>query len=193
MNENTAAELYLSFASLFYRPCQDLSEHLEELIEVWQEELIIPEGRMAELSSFCIDYPTGSTRLNTLWEHYIPLFETGNVEAPPYASVYFSEDGLVMGPETFAVRHFYETAGYGMGEKPENLPDHLAVELEFAALLARDGEEERLEEFRQKHLLPFLSKILPLIRETRRPVYAQAAEILENWQLILKKEGDSVD
>lgn len=192
MNENAAAELYLSFASLFYRPCQDVSEHLEELIEVWQEELSIPEATIAELSRFCSDYPAGTARLNSLWENYIPLFETGAVEAPPYASVYFSEDGLVMGPEAFAVQRVYETAGYGMGEKAENLPDHLAVELEFAALLARDGEEERLEEFRQKHLLPFLGKILPRIRETRRPVYACIAEILENWQLNLKKEGDSV-
>ena len=192
MNENTVAELYLSFASLFYRPCQDISEHLEELIDLWREERIIPDAKIDELLRFCIDYPVGTARLDALWEHYIPLFETGTVEAPPYASVYASEDGLVMGPETFAVQRVYETAGYGMGEQAESLPDHLAVELEFAALLARDGEVERLEEFRQKHLLPFLSKILPLIRETRRPVYAHVAEILENWQLNLKKEGDSV-
>ena len=192
MNENTLAELYLSFASLFYRPCQDISEHLEELIDLWREELIIPDAKIDELSKFCLGHPAGTARLDALWEHYIPLFETGAVEAPPYASVYFSEDGLVMGPETFAVRRVYETAGYGMGEKAENLPDHLAVELEFAALLARDGEVERLEEFRQKHLLPFLSEILPRIRATGRPVYARVAEILETWQLNLKKEGDSV-
>lgn len=192
MNDNTTAELYLSFASLFYRPCQDISEHLEDLIDLWQEELIIPDAEIDELSRFCIEHPAGTTRLDALWEHYIPLFETGAVEAPPYASVYFSEDGLVMGPEAFAVQRVYENAGYGIGEKAESLPDHLAVELEFAALLARDDEVKRLEEFRQKHLLPFLSEILPRIRATGRPVYARVAEILENWQLNLKKEGDPV-
>lgn len=192
MSENTAAELYLSFASLFYRPRLEVSDHLEELIELWREEIPLPGSKMDELSTFCIDHPAGSSRLDTLWEHYIPLFETGAVEAPPYASVYFSEEGLVMGPEAFAVQRTYEAAGYRMGETAENLPDHLAVELEFAALLARDGEMEVLKEFRQKHLLPFLSRILPCIRETERPVYACAAEILEHWQLNLKKEGDFV-
>ena len=144
------------------------------------------------LSKFCINFPVGTARLNAMWEHYIPLFQTGAVEAPPYASVYFSKDGLVMGPEAYAVQRVYEAAGYGMGEKAESLPDHLAVELEFAALLARDGEVAKLEEFRQKHLLPFLGEILPRIRATGRPVYALVAEILENWQLNLKKEGDSV-
>ena len=192
MYENTVAELYISFASLFYRPRLEIFDHLEELIELWSEEISIPVSKIEELNKFCSDYPAGESRLNALWEHYIPLFETGAVEAPPYASVYFSNEGLVMGKEAFAVKDSYQEAGYGMGENADNLPDHLAVELEFASLLARDGEEERLETFRQRHLLPFLRMILPRIQETGRPVYAVVAEILESWQLNLKKEGDIV-
>ncbi|MDA8229492.1 MAG: molecular chaperone TorD family protein [Desulfitobacterium hafniense] len=183
MKESTTAELYLSFATIFHRPHPEVVNHLEELIELWEEEIPDIMEPLAALKKFCQIYAPGETRINTLWEHYIPLFETGSVEAPPFASIYLSGDGLVLGTETIAVQTFYNSAGYAMGEKAEQLPDHLAIELEFLALLARDGEEVLLENFRQKHLIPFLTKILPRIKNGSRPVYSSVAQILQSWQL----------
>lgn len=179
MNKNTLAEQYLSFAAVFHRPTQEVSDHLEELIELWSE--IIPgiDESVQNLRSFCEQFPPGEQRLNALWEHYIPLFETGAVEATPYASVYFGEEGLVLGKEAFNVQQFYANSGYCMGEKSRELPDHLGVELEFCALLARNGQDEALLEFEQKHLKPFLKCILPKIKKTHRPVYSEVATILE--------------
>ena len=179
MDKSIIAELYLSFAAVFHRPNQDVSDHLEELIDFWSE--VIPEidEVVQKLSTFCSQFPPGEQRLNALWEHYIPLFETGTVEAPPYASVYFGEEGLVLGKEAFNVQQFYANCGYCMGEKSGELPDHLAVELEFCALLARNGQDESLIEFQQKHLTPFLKRILPRIKNSHRPVYSEVATILE--------------
>ena len=187
-----SAELYLSFAAVFHRPNQDVSNHLEELIDLWSE--VIPEidESVQKLRTFCLQFPPGEQRLNALWEHYIPLFQTGAVEASPYASVYYGEEGLVLGKEAFNVQQFYATCGYCIGEESGELPDHLAVEFEFCALLARNGQDELLTEFQQKHLNPFLKKILPKIKKSHRPVYSEVATILEVKPLNLQKEGDFV-
>lgn len=190
MDRSICAELYLSFAALFYRPNLDVSGHLEEIVDLWAEEIPGIDHLIQELKTFCEQYPPGEQRLNALWEHYIPLFETGEVEAPPYASVYFEEEGLVLGKEALKVKQFYRTCRFGMGE--EELPDHLAVELEFCALLARNGREKTLEDFERNHLNPFLERILPRIKKSERPVFAAVAAILEIRQFNLLKEGDCV-
>lgn len=183
MAQETDGELFLSFAWIWQRPRRETADHLEEIIDLWVEEIKAPPETFAALKAFCDRYPVGEERLNALWAEYIPLFETGKVEAPPYASVYLNEGREVMGEETLAVRAFYAGAGYGIQEERRELPDHLAVELEFLALLARDGQKDKIQTFRKEHLLPFLRAILPRIKGSRRPVYAQAAELLENWQL----------
>ena len=192
MDKSVIAELYLSFAAVFHRPNQEVSDHLEELVDLWSE--VIPEidEPLQKLKAFCQEFPPGEQRLNALWEHYIPLFETGAVEASPYASVYSGEEGLVLGKEAFNVKQFYVNCGYVMGEKSGELPDHLAVELEFCALLASDGQAESLMEFQKKHLTPFLESILPRIKDSDRPVYSEVATILELKQLNSQKEGDFV-
>ena len=192
MDKSIIAELYLSFAAVFHRPNQEVSDHLEELIDLWSN--VVPEINelVQKLSTFCHQYPPGEQRLNALWEHYIPLFETGAVEASPYASVYFGEEGLVLGKEAFKVKQFYTTCGYEMGEEGGELPDHLAVELEFCALLARNGQNQSLKDFEKLHLNPFLRSILPRIKASDRPVYSEVATILEVRQLNLQKEGDFV-
>lgn len=182
MTENSQAELYLSFAGIFHRPSLEISKHLEEFIDLWEEEIPSIKSEVVALRQFCKDYAPGEQRMNALWEHYIPLFETGKVEAPPYASIYLNPEQQVMGVETFNVRKFYHSAGYDLGQGADQLPDHLAVELEFMALLARDGEDEQLKKFRQIHLLPFLAKILPIIERSIRPIYFPVARILRTWQ-----------
>ena len=183
VNLSSDAELYLSFALVFHRPQPQSADNLEEFIDLWSEELGIQTEDYQQLMDFCTKYPPGETRVNALWEHYIPLFEVGSVDAPPYASVYLQDNAQVMGEEAFAVKDFYEASGYGLGERPEVLPDHIAVELEFMALLARDEKAQVLQEFREKHLLPFLQRILPRIRDAHKPLYSIVAILLQNWQL----------
>lgn len=192
MDNSIIAELYLSFAAVFHRPSQDVSDHLEELVDLWAEEIPEIDTMIQKLTAFCHQFPPGEQRLNVLWEHYIPLFETGAVEASPYASVYLEKEGLVLGHEAFSVKQFYAMSGYEMGGDRSELPDHLAVELEFCALLAQNGQDEVLREFEGNHLIPFLNRILPKIKNSHRPVYSEVATILEVRQLNLQKEGEFV-
>ena len=59
----------------------------------------------------------------------------GPVPAPPYGSVYLDGDGLVAGPSTLAVERFYADHGLGVDQELAELPDHVAIELEFSAHL----------------------------------------------------------
>lgn len=191
MEKEIIAELYMSFAAVFHRPDPEISNHLEELIDLWSEVIPDIDEWVQKLSGFCHQFPPGEQRLNALWEHYIPLFETGEVEATPYASVYLGEEGLVLSKEAFKVKQFYAICGFEIGESGE-LPDHLAVELEFCALLARNGQEKVLRDFEKLHLAPFLNSILPKIKNSHRPVYTEVASILEVIQSNLQKVGDFV-
>lgn len=82
--------------------------------------------------------------------------------APPYESYYASaspegKGGRLRTADEFAVRHAYEAAGYAMPDAFVDLPDHIALELDFLALLVRDeaaaweaGEAGRAEELRAR-------------------------------------------
>ena len=191
MNETTA-ELYLSFAGIFHRPHPEIAGNLEELIELWREEIPGSEVHVEEIEDYCRKYPLVEDRLNSLWEHYIPLFEAGDIEAVPYASVHLSDNGLVLGKEAEKVRSFYHSCGYEIDDERQELPDHLAVELEFLALLASQGKTKESEEFEKEHLKPFLRSILPLIIKSKRQVYSSAARILELWQSNTDRKGDLI-
>ena len=60
--------------------------------------------------------------------------------APPYASLYLESEPTVMGRSTLGVLTVYEEAGFVLSPSFKDLPDHIAAELEFMALLC---EEER--------------------------------------------------
>ena len=57
------------------------------------------------------------------------------LKAPPYGSVYLEHERRVMGDSTMAVLKMYEEAGLVMDEDFKELPDHVAVELEFMSYL----------------------------------------------------------
>lgn len=63
--------------------------------------------------------------------------------ARPYASVWLTGEILVMQNDTMGVLRLYEEAGFGVDEDFNELPDHIAVELEFLYLLIFRENEAR--------------------------------------------------
>jgi len=55
--------------------------------------------------------------------------------AAPYGSVYLEKEGRVMGDSTMAAVAFYESRGLVMDTDFKEVPDHIAVELEFMSYL----------------------------------------------------------
>src|SRR4030043_2079977 len=69
------------------------------------------------------------------------------LKAPPYGSVYLDGGRRVMGDSTMEVVRIYEKTGLAMDKDFKELPDHIAVELEFMFfLIYKEGEAlEKLE------------------------------------------------
>jgi len=61
-----------------------------------------------------------------------------HLPAPPYESCYRSPDGRVMGEAAVAVGQDYAEAGFALAPEVHDLPDHIALELMFLGLLARE-------------------------------------------------------
>lgn len=90
--------------------------------------------------------------------------------APPYGSCYVDDNKIVMGDSTAAVEGFYHACGLYIANDFHELPDHVAVELEFMSFLAfnqrhaeatgNSEESKRLValqlEFLTKFLVPWL-------------------------------------
>ena len=94
---------------------------------------------------------------------YTRLFLGPNhIAAKPYGSIWLEGQNTVMGDSTMAVQKLYEQGGFDMNEDFREVPDHIAVELEFLYLLiyreneaARKGEPEALRAMAalRKHFL----------------------------------------
>lgn len=80
--------------------------------------------------------------LEALQAEYVRLFINGLPETvcPPYGSFYL--EGTLMGGSTVKLRDLY--AGHGL--HTDEMPDHIAVELEFLALLSMAPKHEGVGE-----------------------------------------------
>lgn len=108
--------------------------------------------------------------------------------APPYGSVWLDESKTVMGASTARVAAFYDTCGLRLADDFHELPDHIAVELEFMSFLAfkqrealisgDHGEAGRLsavqQEFLANFLLPWLEPFTASIVDDGESLFYQA-------------------
>jgi TorA maturation chaperone TorD len=76
---------------------------------------------------------------------YTRLFLGPNhIIAKPYGSVWLEGGNTVMGESTMAVQELYHEGGFDMSDAFREVPDHIAVELEFLYLLIyRENEAHR--------------------------------------------------
>ncbi|MDO8932212.1 MAG: molecular chaperone TorD family protein [Rhodocyclaceae bacterium] len=63
--------------------------------------------------------------------------------AKPYGSVWLEENKTLMGDTTMAVIALYQEGGFEIDEEFREVPDHIAVELEFLYLLIFQENEAR--------------------------------------------------
>jgi putative dimethyl sulfoxide reductase chaperone len=91
---------------------------------------------------------------------YTRLFLGPNhIVAKPYGSVWLEGGNTVMGESTMAVLKLYEEGGFDMSEEFREVPDHIAVELEFLYLLIyRENEGQRNGELEAQQAKAVLRK-----------------------------------
>lgn len=110
--------------------------------------------------------------------------------APPYGSIFLDETKTVMGDSTAKVAAFYHNCGLQLAEDFHELPDHIAVELEFISFLAFKQREAEVsgdsnevaritslqQEFLGRFLMPWLEPFTSaIINDAEAPFYQAIA------------------
>ena len=127
---------------------------------------------------------------NTLAVEYTRLFinATPKVPCPPYESMY--RENVIMGDSTLDVMDSFSRAGLKVAGNFRDLPDHVAVELEFLYYLMNSGHSEEHISFMKEHFSTWVSKFCQDVEKNDRiGFYRHAAMILrefinnEEWML----------
>lgn len=111
--------------------------------------------------------------------------------AKPYGSVYLDGEKIVMGDSTVKVQAMYREGGFEIAEDFREMPDHVAVELEFLYLItfhiaeasekAKRNDLIRLKKtFLKEHLGNWVGPFAEVVRKgARTDFYLQVADLTE--------------
>ena len=176
-------------AACFYQPAAEFAE--ERLFDSIRAAAGAIDPQLAEVAEK-LGAAFANTDLSTLLVDYTRLF-VGPAQpmAMPYASFWLTEDQSQRHEATQGVLDFYEQGGLDIGDDLHELPDHVAVELEFLYRLiyaanagiedpAKDAELYR--RFVSQHLvawIPAFANAMGLGAETG--FYKALAELTERF------------
>lgn len=123
----------------------------------------------------------GTPLLEDLQVEYTRLFLNAfpHVIAPPYGSVYLSDDGMLYGPSAVRTKQFYRERGFDLPGEAD-LPDHLTLELEFLAVLAAAGEDTDEALFLRDHFRPWFPHFRArVLAEAHHPFYRVLVNLID--------------
>ncbi len=113
-----------------------------------------------------------------------------DILAKPYGSIYLDGDNVVMGDSTVLAVALYREGGFDIAEDFREVPDHVALELEFLYLLslrlATEPEVRALKfRFLEGHLGQWVGGFADAMREgTQTSFYKQLADMTQ--QVVLE-------
>lgn len=125
-----------------------------------------------------------------LLQDYNTLFiGPGHLLAPPWESVYLTEEKLTFGDPTLEVRAFYLRHGLGYYRKNSEPDDHFGLEMEFMArLISRQKQAQSKQEeqylvreqiaFLQDHILKWLNDFTDDVYQHSKTKYYQGLALL---------------
>lgn len=185
-------DCYRLLAACFYYPSKEVfiqGNLFKKLTESFKK-ISSPAAEFSEEMEKAFSYYSNEDLL----VDYSKLFVGPNeLVAPPYGSVYLDKGRRVMGVSTMEVVNIYRTQGLGMDEDFREMPDHIAVELEFMSFLIHEEikalENDDLETARkfmekQNMFLHFYLSWVPLLCEkikkgTDNSFYVALADCLQ--------------
>ena len=193
--------------------CRLLSACYYEPTETFLEEDVF--GQLSQLLSLVSsDLSTCAKDMETVFrkngvdallKEYTYLF-LGPFEIPakPYGSVYLDGEKIVMGDSTVRAVELYQQGGFEVADDFTEMPDHIAVEIEFLYLLffkigQADGEElrqlyELKNRFLDEHLGKWITDFTGRIKTNSQSAYYKIlAGLTEQFILQLMKEERAVD
>jgi len=132
--------LYYILALGFSAPnARNLKQTSGQILEVLQKAESLPDWTALADRLKSLELCVNASDRSSLKAEYHRLFVGPyKLLAPPYASVYLEPESTIMGPSTLQVLRMYEEAGFVLSSSYKDLPDHIAAELEFMALLCEE-------------------------------------------------------
>lgn len=170
MARETAREDLSRFLSAcFYEPTNDFAE--AKLFDSINEVAAIVSPALVPLALRLKD-SFAAESLEALLVDYTRLFlGPSRAIATPYESFWLSSDTTLMHEQALAILSLYEEGGFEVDEDLGDLPDHIAVELEFlyalsfkrkaAAMAGEQSEYAVLDAVRQRLLREHLARWIP--------------------------------
>lgn len=161
------ASVYDLLALGFSSPTEEGLEALRSrLLEVLEEEgtLFNWPGFGKELRRLQASTRQGKFLTRLRPEHTRLFVGPYSLPSPPYESVHREPEPVVMGDSTLDVLKRYEEAGFRLASSFKDLPDHVAVELQFMALLCIE-EAQAWEREDPPSALTFLHQEEGFLRE----------------------------
>lgn len=168
------ADLWFALSECFKEPCEGFAADVASgALRRTLGEGFRHLGLPVDPEALTVDGAPGEV-LRTLKAAYYPLFVIPPRFVLPVESVYkdwTGEDGflagtrdMIMGPPAADMLRRYEEAGIAFPPEMKDYPDHLALLLEYAGLLAAEGEAEALAEFAGSHLDGWLDAFADEVR-----------------------------
>ena len=142
------ADLYRLLSICYYEPEQSFLE--EDVFGQLRKSLTVldPErASIAEVLETCFREAGDEALLLDYSRLFLGPFE---IPAKPYGSIYLDGDNVVMGESTLRAVELYNQGGFQVADNFRELPDHVAVSLEFIYLLNfRLGDSTETEQQEQ--------------------------------------------
>jgi putative dimethyl sulfoxide reductase chaperone len=188
------ADLCLFLAACYYEPDPEFAE--ERLFDSMLKVAVRIDPDLADLARKLGD-DFAAQDLQNLLVDYTKLF-LGSPQplVSPHASVWLSGAATSMQDSTMVALDLYDQAGFELDEEIRDVPDHVAVELEFLSLLTSRQSEayradladivrdwEQLERFfLQKHMGIWIGPFAAAVRAgAETAFYRSLAELTERF------------
>lgn len=177
--EAARASLYYLLSRAFSSPQEIREDDAENLVRLIPE---LPVSVHDSAKRFSDEWNRALTDVESLTlayaQHFLGPFE---ILSPPYASMYLEPDQKLMGAVSRNVANEYAEAGLVPGSRPNEVPDHVALEWEFMYFLAYQyattGDNlwlTRRNRFMEVHMKPWLPKLAELMVEAQKHSYYNA-------------------
>jgi TorA maturation chaperone TorD len=192
LNSRTKENCFRLLSACFYEPRKRmfLEENLFGNLTEGLKQVCPDAVRFSSNMEKCLYNYTGEE----LRVEYAKLFVGPfDLLAPPYGSVYIDFGGRVMGDSTMKVIEAYQKEGLSKNDDFKDLPDHIAVEMEFMSYLIFKEREaltnsdpdtareyaNKQEDFSNNFIRPWVHQFCGRIQEgTENEFYRSLADCL---------------
>ncbi len=173
--------VYKIFAKLFYYPDKELAELLYNgIITEFISSLPTHVQDTELVEKWINDFSTKEQFLEAIQVEYTNLFITSfpSLLAPLYQS-YYSEKEL-FGNDTERIIETYQKYNFKVSSAITELPDHLAIQLEFVYRLIEQGTEKLAQKnFIKNEILSWIEKLqTKIIESSSIPLYPYMINVI---------------